>query len=628
MRNDLMSKKGQVTIFIIIAILIVVAIIAYFIVKEVVMSGVEVPKELAPVYDYFISCIDDSTKRAAVLMANQGGYLELPEFEPGSDYMPFSSHLDFLGYSVPYWYYVSRNGIAKAQVIELDAMEQQLEEYLKERISECDFSEYEEKGFVVETEEAEVKIDIKDTKINVEVDMPLTMTFGEITSRQTIHKVSVSSRLGRFHEIAKKIYDKEQVSLFLENYGVDVLRLYAPVDGSEIGCSPKVWNTEDIKEDLMNALQVNTLAIKVKGEYYSLADKEDKYFIQDVGEEIGESESINFLYLSDWPTKIEIYPDENPLIAEPVGLQEGLGILGFCYVPYHFVYDIAYPVLIQIYDSEEMFQFPVAVVIDKNKPREALDVESTLQAIPNLCENKLSEMSVYTYDNNLNPVEAQIKYKCLDTSCSIGNTSLIGDDAILTAMFPECVNGWVIASAEGYSTKKHLASTVESGVIEVILEKKYKLDFEIKKGGADLGNAYSVANFIREDETTTIVYPEQKEVELSAGEYEVKVYIYSNVSMYLEGSSSEKCVDVAKSGIGGIFGSTEEKCFTLDIPGQTVEAAVSGGGTQDTYISASELEEASKIVIYAEDFGVPSKIEELQLNYNNIEINGLEIKIE
>ena len=44
MRNDLMSKKGQVTIFIIIAILIVVAIIAYFIVKEVVMSGVEVPR--------------------------------------------------------------------------------------------------------------------------------------------------------------------------------------------------------------------------------------------------------------------------------------------------------------------------------------------------------------------------------------------------------------------------------------------------------------------------------------------------------------------------------------------------------------------------------------------------------
>ena len=628
MINNSRNLKGQVTIFIIIAILIVVTLIAYFILREVVDSGTEVPKELAPVYDYYLSCIDDSTKQAAKLMANQGGHLELPEFEPGSDYMPFSSHLDFLGYSVPYWYYVSGNGIAKEQVIEISAMEDQLEEYLKDRISECDFQEYEERGFIVEREDAEVKVDIKDNKIEVGMEMPLTMAFGEVTARQTTHKVSVSSRLGRFHEIATKIYDKEQSFLFLENYGVDILRLYAPVDGTEIGCSPKVWNTEDIKEDLINGLQSNTLAIKVKGDYYSLANENNKYFIQDIGEEVGESESVNFLYLTDWPTKIEIYPDENPLVANPVGLQEGLGMLGFCYVPYHFVYDITYPVLIQIYDAEEMFQFPIAVVIDKNKPREALDVESAFQTIPNLCEHKLSEMTVYTYDNNLDPVEAQIKYKCLDSSCSIGETELIGDEAILTGMFPECVNGYVIASAEGYSTKKHLASTVESGTIEVILEKKYKLDLEIKKGGLKLGNSYAVVNFVKDEGGTTVVYPEQEEVELSAGEYEVKVYIYSNSSLYLEGSSSEECVDVPKSGLGAVFGSTEEKCFTLNVPGQTVEFAVSGGGTQDTYFSASELAEASKMTIYAEDFGVPSKVEDLQINYNNLEINGLEIELE
>ena len=40
-------------------------------------------------------------------------------------------------------------------------------------------------------------------------------------------------------------------------------------------------------------------------------------------------------------------------MAEPVGNQEGMGMLGFCYVAYHFVYDLAYPVLVQVYYEDE-----------------------------------------------------------------------------------------------------------------------------------------------------------------------------------------------------------------------------------------------------------------------------------
>jgi hypothetical protein len=126
----------------------------------------------------------------------------------------------------------------------------------------------------------------------------------------------------------------------------------------------------------------------------------------------------------------------------------------------------------------------------------------------------------------------------------------------------------------------------------------------------------------------TAVYPEQKEIELTEGQYEVKVYVYSNSTINLEGSTTEECVDVPKSGILGIFGASEEKCFTLEIPDQVVSSAVSGGGKQNWYVTESELEESNKIVIDAEDFGVPSKVEELQVNYNSVEINGLDIWFE
>lgn len=629
MKNNGTGKKGQVTVFIIIAILIVAGIVAYFLIKDRVGLG-SVPREVMPIYEYFLSCISDETKVAASIMGSQAGYLELPEFERGSEYMPFSSQLGFLGAAVPYWYYVSGNGIAKEQVPSKEKMEQQLEEYLKERIMECDFSQFEQQGFEVGVEEEpKVDVEIKEREIKVGVEMPLVMSFDEITARQTSHEVEASSRLGKFYDIARKIYDKESEELFLENYGVDVLRLYAPVDGSELGCSPKIWQVDDIKEDLITALEANVPAIKVKGDYYSLDEESNKYFIEDVGENIGgEGEYVNFMYLRDWPTRIEIWPGDDPLIAEPVGLQEGMGMLGFCYVPYHFIYDMGYPVLIQIYDAEEMFQFPVAVVIDKNKPREAENVEGLPDVVPELCEHKLTALDVYTYNSQLEPVEAQIKYKCFDTSCYIGDTQVVEGEAVLTAMFPQCVNGYIIARAEGYKTKKYIASSVREGSVAVVLDKKYKLELEVKKGGRELEEEYAIVSFVREDESVTVVYPEQKEVELTAGEYEIEVYVYTNSTINLEGSKTEKCVDVPKSGLLGIFGASEKKCFTLEVPDQVVSFAVSGGGKQNWYVVESRLEESSKIIIDAVDFGKPNKVEELQMNYKNIELNPLGVEFE
>ncbi len=623
-KNKKRGKKAQVTIFIIIAILLVASVIWYLLLMERINLG-GMPKELLPAYEYFLSCIEDETKLASSVMGSQAGYLELPDFERGSDYMPFSSQLDFLGFSVPYWYYVSGNGIAREQIPSKEKMKVQLENHLKEKLKECDFLSFEAQGFVIEKEEPKVNAEIKERKIEVSIEMPLTISFANVTARQTIHKVSVDSRLGKFYALAKKIYEKEDESLFLENYGVDVLRLYAPVDGVELTCSPKIWYAEDIREDLIQALEANVPAIKIKGDYYH---NEDKYFVQDIGEGVGkEGEQVSFVYLKDFPMKMEVWQSEDGvLIAEPVGLQEGLGVLGFCYVPYHFVYDFAYPVLIQIYDNEEMFQFPIAVVIDKNKPREALNVEGLPDVVPELCEKKLTEISVYTYNNKLESVESQVKFKCFDTSCYMGKTEITGRDAVLNAKFPQCGNGYVIVSSDGYKTKKVLASTVKESVLDIILEKKYKLGLEVQKEGESAD--YAIVTFTKNDETITVVYPEQKEIELTEGQYEVKAYVYTNSTINLQGSKTDKCVDVPKSGIFGIFGASEEKCFTLEIPDQIVSSAVSGGGKQRWYATESELEESSKILINAEDFGVPNKVEDLQLNYNYVEINGLEIYLE
>jgi len=621
---SLKNRKGQLTVFIIIAIVIVAGITIYFLLRGNLFKA-SVPTELEPAYNYYLSCVQGEAENGISILGSQGGYITQPDFEPGSEYMPFSNQLGFLGRGVPYWYYISGNGVKKEQIPTKEKMQEQLNEYLDEKLSDCDFSQFEERGIIVNFSGAEVKSVIAENSVSLDVNQDLTITNGEVNWNGNSHSISVNSHLGKSYDLAKKIYTNNKDKMFLENYGVDILRLYAPVDGSEIGCAPKIWVVDNVRSDLITALENNIPAIKFKGDYYT---KADKYFVQDIGENV--DTNVNVMYSGNWPTKLEVWPSEDGMLkADPVGLQEGIGMLGFCYTPYHFVYDFAFPVMIQIYSGSEMFQFPVVVSIDKNKPREALDVEGLPDVVPELCEHKNTEISVYTYNTNLEPVPANISFKCFDTTCRIGETKLSGEDQLLTANFPQCENGYIIASSESYKTKKYLMSTIETGNAMIVLDKKYKLDLEVNRGGTSLGEKeYAVITFTKDSEIQTVAYPEMKTIELTEGQYEIKAYIYTDSQINLKGSSQEKCVDVPKSGVGGFFGMTEKKCFTMDVPDQVVSSAVSGGGKQNYYIGESELQGAKKLTIGAESFGAPTTAEKLQENYNSIEINGMDILFE
>ncbi len=617
------NKHGQITLFIIIAIIIAVIIVLFFVFRGKIFEE-SIPAEFKPVYSYYLSCIEHESLDGAKLLGEKGGRIKDVDFSPGSSYMPFSSHLGFMGIGIPYWYYISGNGIRREQVPSKEKMQSELNDFVKEGLMNCDFSQFEERGFQINFSEPEyVASEIKDNLINLKVNQDISISFGKNHWTGKLHSLAVNSNLGKFYELALKIYKKQDEEMFLENYGVDIIRLYAPVDGSDISCTPRLWLVNDIRNNLTNALEGNTGAIKIKGDYYKLKDKDNKYFVKDIGEKT--DFNINFMYSKYWPTKMEVWPSEEGIMrADPIGLEQGLGLIGFCYVPYHFVYDLGYPVLVQLYSKDEMFQFPVVVYIDKTKPRKALPAEGLPDVIPELCEHKLTSFTVYSYNVNFEPVPAKISFKCFDTSCDIGETKIENSQAVLTDNFPQCGNGYIIASAEGYETKKEIVSTITEGNVDIFLDRKYKINLAVHERGSEI-EGYAVVSFIKNNKTNTFAYPEQKEIELTEGQYQIKVYSYSNTSIHLQGSSTPKCVDIPKTGIVGFFGATEKKCFNLDIPSQTVEFAVSGGGTENYYIAESQLQESKNIIINIEKFGAPKSLEELQKNYNAVDVSHLDI---
>ena len=604
------NKRAQVTVFIIIAIIIVAAVAGYFIFRGKI-SVSKVPVSMQPIYTTFLSCLEEDTLVGADILMSQGGYIDLPEFEPGSAYMPFSSQLNFLGRPIPYWYYVSRNNFEKEQVPSKEEMESELGNFIEKRIIECAFDNYYDQGYGVDIEEPKSKVEINDGEIEINLDMDLTINKGEEIVLVKNHFVVVDSKLGKLYNSALEVYREEQESLFLEEYAIDTLRLYAPVDGVELSCSPEIWNAEEVFDELHEAIEINTLALKSKG-------NSKDYFVVDLPVD----EDVRFIASQNWPHNFEVNPSEGVfMIASPVGNQAGLGALGFCYVSYHYVYNMKYPILVQVYEGNDIFQFPMAVVIQGNNPREPLEGTAVGYEDTEFCESKNTLIEINTYDSNLIPVSAEISYECFGNTCQIGETSSNG---VLETEFPQCVNGYVVARTDGFEEAKYLYSVVESGDVHIIMDRIYERKVDLKLDWVSY-NGEAIINFISDDLSKTIVYPEQKTVGLSEGDYNVSVYIYEDSSLELEELTYEECVDIPRSGIGGIVGLTQEKCFEITLPSQIVSSALAGGGKEVHYITEYELQNSNTIGINAESLQKPTSLDQLQENYMLFETKSLEI---
>jgi hypothetical protein len=603
------SKKGQVTIFIILAIIIVVAGLSIYLFRDTILTK-KIPSNIEPIQTNFLNCIEQSTLTGISILESKGGYIENPSFVSGSVYMPFSSELNFVGTQIPYWYYISGNNIEFEQMPSIEEMNKQLENYLTNKLMNCNFEIYKNQGYEIETEQPQVNVNIKNNNVQIEVDMDLSVGFQEDIFLMKSFSVEVNSLLGDLYDDAKKVYELEQERLFLENYSVDVLYLYTPVDGVELSCSPLFWNVDEFYSDFSEALVANINSLKNKGninDYFAI--------------ELPIDSELRFLTSTEWPKTFEVTnADSNILVAKPVGNQEGMGILGFCYVPYHFVYNVRYPVLVQLSSFGETFQFPMAVIIDRNMPREGKSGSSSVGETSNICEYKNNNLLVSLYDSDLNFVEGEVSYECFGANCYIGST----ENGKLNGVFPQCVNGNVKISSEGFKDS-YVNTGISEGEVVIILDKEYELEIELYAEN-NLYSGKAIVNFIGEDSSFSLVYPNQKEVVLSEGQYDIQIYFYKNSSLKFEETTREYCTEIPSSGIKGFFGFEEEECFETVIPEQEINNVLIGGGNTEYYFIEQELKNSNKLVLRGEELNVPNSLEQLAQNYLLIENQKLGVE--
>src|SRR3989344_1700831 len=626
-----MKKRGQVTIYVILGVMIVAAVAGVFVLKDYVLKSqferdagkFKITDDFAPIYDSYADCVGEIANDGISILSSQGGYIDIPHYEyVPNQLVPFSNQLDFFSDGslyVAYWFYETSNGIQTEKIPTLSQMQDELGNYVNENIYSCtsNFTGYDEYS-INDFNNFRTSVQIEDSKAFVNVKSDFNVDYKDVNQKFDDLKVVVDTSLCYLYSKAVELYNKEKQENYFEEKTIDYLVVYdnIPYSGESFSCSPRVWNKQNIENDFKGILETNTDAVgKVDGEYYRI----------DLGDD---NLGTNFIYSKRWPFFMEINGGDEILKEEPVfgensNAAKFLTAL-FCLNSHHFIYDIKYPIMATLSKNGLDFQFAFEVIIDNNQPKENnLGSSGLPQTSDNVCGAKNTLFNFYAVDYETEELlgDADVKFSCVGTSCGLGKTSL--DDFrkySLKDYVPSCVNADIKAYKEGYNYGTLTIDTNNEGNGFIFMKPYHKLKASIKiVDGGMARNPFPdenvFVNFV-DGEDGFSQFLNEDDLNLIKGDYTVRAYIMKepNQPMTIEGTTVENCADIPKSGILGVFGVKEKKCFTNNLEPVELDQVLIGGNEFEWRYDGS----GDEITIYATLDKIPTNVNELGEIYSRV----------
>ena len=497
------SSKAQLSIFMIMAALIILIGVIYFFYQreEVEKREVEIVQpEIMPVKAYVENCLkgiaDDGLQRIGL----SGGYIKIPE-KIGNNPAAYLATFSASGFKIPYWWH---NGIDAVPPQEF--IRQQLIGYIESELDNC-INKFEPFAGIFKIDElekpaADVKFNENDVSVNLKYPLEISAKNGGFKAYRENFAYIAPVRFKKVYELAKLIMERENKDYFLEKKTIDLYSMdkSIPTTDVEAKCGARIWQLSAIKKKLKSLLRVNLPYIKIKGADYNpniyvpnpkgKSTFSNTYFQQHYIWEIEKDDNnkyknmkVVFAYDDKWLLDIYARPSQDGILKS--NSQKGADILSFfCLQIWHFTYDVNYPVLATIFDNEAkdnkkyQFNFAFKVAVDHNKPNRANTGTALFETVPDLspedyCNDVQNEITIYTVNNATGEdiKDVNLTFVCGRFYCDIGQSNWLsfGAAAGITKRLPYCVNGVLKYSKQGFETASSFVQTDVDGRSYVVM---------------------------------------------------------------------------------------------------------------------------------------------------------------
>ncbi len=487
-----MEKRGQITLFIILGIALLLAVVLVIVFREkltIFKPDQLLPTETSAVAHYIEGCTDTAARDGLAILGSQGGYIWLPGIIEDNPLAVIDT-----GIKVPLWQYRTENRIPS-----IELMQSHLSRYVNENLKTClgGLSDFKAQYTIVEKGDIQTETTLTSQLVSFKVTYPIDIINKEGKKITDIHdfQVDVPYKLKDMYEVAKAIMEKESADAKLEKITIDLLALDSsiPLVGSELSCSKKVWLASDVQSKIKTLARTNIPSIRVDSTSYDPVPADQPYvlnhYVWPVTELTYPNIRASFTFNDKWPFLFAVRPNTGAFLKSNELKASGLASF-VCMQQWKFVYDLSFPVMVTVEDAENNFNlnFGIAVMIHNNLPtreplRETLFLFEPVGATDeSYCNNLYGDytMRINTFDNVSDPSlgetylpinNVNISFTCLKYTCRIGQSTYEsgGAAARLDATFPYCVNGVLKATKGGYKPFSQFVTTTSGREVHAYL---------------------------------------------------------------------------------------------------------------------------------------------------------------
>lgn len=500
--REMIDKRGQITTFIVVGIIILFAV-GFVIYAASLQPSLKIfGQKESELQQYIGACLSDTTEKAVTSLGITGGYLQIPDSIAFNEraYFSFGTRTQP---KIPLWYYRGEPRIPSKEFIG-----KQISDYVTQNIDAClgNFDVFKDRFDLRLYGNVSTEAIITDNAVSVKLNYPLEAkdrTAGVITKLNFVSR-DVNVKLGRIYNMAVDIMHSENRKLFFENLTVDLLSSNPafPFNGLDFTCNPKTWRKSALVSEAQDMVYNNLQQVGVEGNKFTLFDKNDLYaqnhFILPMDNQYSDLGAV-FFYPKTARFEMHIRPNDREVIHSNVGRPLGKGLLEalpICINNYHFTYDIEYPLLATLKDTSAFdgrgftFNFAFPVTINHNQGDKTDFPQSTFEApdlnydFCNAVSDKNVDIRVKDAFTSEELYKADVDYKCVRYSCNVGNTSSNGGIYRITTKLPQyCTNGLLSSHPDGYLE----GSTVYDGsdYAEILVKPLSKFNINIVKHDSD-----------------------------------------------------------------------------------------------------------------------------------------------
>ena len=563
-----MSKKGQVSLMILVGLLILVLAGIFFYVSVESESSFQDP--LTPVERYITTCLEDAARQAFVRIGMQGGYVDLPF----PAYQHHASHFSELqgGAKVPLWIFRGNVLIPQQATIE-----REVATYIEQIVGRCiaTIEQLESIEVMSLDDSPNATVFISEEDVFVQLSYSVQLRDGERDIMYNRFATRLDLRFRTLLENAIQVVRHHQEDMFFEQATVNLIAMdeSMPMGGVDFSCQRLRWSKREIQHTFQETLQAMVPRFRVQNAHtlpfsspmqtylhiernwdLSRVEREGlpenlppdsyEYFQQmwNIDHDF-RGMSVGFSYFPQYGMRMEINPSSGDrLIANP----GRSGYLRFiCLNIYHFTYSLEYPLKVTLYDESAFngqgyaFSFGLPVTISRNLPTRDPVHFYQMQAIETdetFCEETGDDIYILAQDiftaDYITGVN--ITYDCIRYYCELGETDFFGGfnvPQIRTGLPVGCYNGFFIAEKEGYVPFRRQMIPTGSVILGMVPLKEFF--FEVTLLGGEVTSDYDISIFLDAKEYdyevfTTYPFLEGSPIiELIAGPAEYSVEIFA-----------------------------------------------------------------------------------------------------